>query len=137
MLIALVGVLIDGPVRAAGVPPNPRFAMRWPLGSSVTIQLNAVSNVSGAPLDFNNPAGQVVKLEIRLQPSIVQPKLIEVVGTPLSPFVRGAMQLAITPTMQKPIMQRPSIGRVFYDIWRILTDGTRDPLVPTSPLYLE
>ncbi len=138
MLIALTGVLNDGPDRASGVPPNPRTALSWPLGASVTIRFNAVLKSSGGPVDFNTPVGQVIKLEVRLQPlPLNQPKLLEVTGVPLTPDVPGTSQFVITPAMQRPIMQQPSIARVFYDVWRILADGTRDPLVPASPLYLE
>jgi hypothetical protein len=102
------------------------------------VRLDAVSKVSGAPLDFNSPAGQVVKLAVRLRPQpLSQSMLLEVTAVPLVPDVRGAVQFQITPTAQRAIMQQPSISRVFYDVWLILADGTRNPLVPTSPLYLE
>jgi hypothetical protein len=138
VLIALTGVLDDGPSRAPGVPPNPRIAIRWPLGSSVTIRLDAVSKQSGAPLDFINPVGQIVKFEARLQPlPLTQDKLLEVIAIQLSPLVPGAVRFLITPASQRVIQQRLTIARCFYDIWRIMQDGTRDALIPTSPLYLE
>ncbi len=105
MLIALKGVLDDGPDRAAGVPADPRTPMRWPLGSSVTVRLDAVSKISGAPLDLGSPV--VVKLEVRLRPMpLSQPKLLEVTAVPLVPDVRGAVQFQITPALQRPIQER-------------------------------
>jgi len=132
--INLVGVLVDGPDRASGIPDNPRKALTWPLGTTVVIRLDVKSRQSGAPVDLT---GATVQLEARLQPlPFNQPKLLSVVASPLYPVVRGACQLVIYPTAQKQIMQQ-NIGRCFYDVWMVDVLGNRNAIIPTSPLILE
>lgn len=134
MKLNLVGVLVDGPGRASGVPENPRKALTWPVGSSVSIRVDVVSSQSGIPVDLS---GSTVRFEARLRPLPYSlPKLLDVVGVALSPVVKGSVSIEVTPAMQKLIAQR-NIGRCFYDVWLVDSSGKRDAVVPTSPLFFE
>jgi hypothetical protein len=136
MRIVLTGVLDDGPDRAPGVPPNPRTPLSWQTGDSVTIQLFGILKSTGQPLNFASPGGQQVLFEVRLQPlPLAQPILLSIVGVPPTPTPKGTLEFIVTPAAQRNL-QAQSIRRCFYDVVLLRADGTRDSLVPTSPLYL-
>lgn len=131
MILSLTGVLDDGSIRAEGssVPYNPRQALAFQLGTSLTVRVRVVTP------DGNPVIGGTVKLTVKKRAGDSSPAL-PAKSAALTPSV----DLSITPADTKSLEP----GRYAYDIWHQaaetgpgLNDGARNAVVPLSPLWLE
>ncbi len=123
MLLSLTGILEDGSVRAEGssVPANPRTAIAFQLGTSLTIRLRVVTP------EGNQVVGGTVRLAVKKRASDGSPAFFKVVT------LAASSDFVVTPADTKSL----EAGRYAYDIWHTAVDGSRNAVVPLSPLWLE
>lgn len=121
MVIDLTGVLENGTPRSTGVPENPRLALSFPIGSSVTLRLRVV-----LPSGQSAPAGTVT-WTLKKKPDDAN-KVFAKTAT----LAAGAASFSVLPADTK----RFSAGLYVYDVWHEAA-GVRNAVVPLSPFRLE
>lgn len=123
MVLNLIGVLEDGSPRSTGVPINPRQALSFPIGSSVTLNLRVVT------ADGKSAPAGIVTWTLKKRPedtSRVFAKTATLSG--------GNASFTVDPADTK----RFEAGQYVYDVWHAATvGGARNPVVPLSPFRLE
>lgn len=127
MLVALQGIVYDGSERSPLVPQTARRAMEIPLGSSVTLQLSAIS-VARVPVAL---VGQTVKMTIK-RSFVEDVPLLTITAVLLPGEGVNRADFTFTPAQSKKLGH----GRFVYDVWMTSGAGERQQLIPMSPLML-
>jgi hypothetical protein len=127
--IYLTGVLENGLPRAPQVPLDVRKALRFPLGSSLTLTVNVVTpDGATVPLPVNSLVWTIKKLATDFSPAVNPVKT-----GPAAAGTSCDFTLASTDTKQL------TPGYYVYDVWH--TDAAMPPnrnnVVPLSSLLLE
>lgn len=128
---ALVGILENGSAYAPGVPRDARRELRVTQGATTTIQLSLVY-----------PSGELVNVGI-LAPTLtlVVSKTTYEAGLPTDLQIAGVaaplegpnrVNFSLAPADTLALVP----GRYLYTVWWAL-GGVREPVVPTSGLWLE
>ena len=130
-LVYATGVVENGARRGAGVPSNPRHALRVVQSESLTIRL-AVLYADGSRFVFTPGYYTVLTVRRNLngvllfqeKQGVLQPQL-------------GQNVVDFTVAVADTDPTRTQSGQYAYDIWLTSPAGARDALVPTSPFILE
>lgn len=139
MDVYLVGIVEDGGPPALDLPQNPRVSVRMVKGQSVTVHIT-VRRRSGVPVDLtvvdpmNDPNNPKLTLTVRKHSNDL-PYVVKQNATLSQPEARaGKTVFTLDPADTKDPSFLPGI--YVYDIW-LDRAGTRDAVMPLSPLYLE
>lgn len=126
MVIELTGVVdVPGP-RGAGVPPDPRRALRIVRGADVTVRLRVVRSSGVAYL----VAGASLTMTIRKNPRQLPAIFKTAVANPL--FGSNVADFTLSPADTKSLTP----GTFGWDAW-VTDGGARTPVIPYSACVVE
>lgn len=123
MIINLVGLLDDGAPLSPGVEGNPRRAVQLTRGSNVTLKVTAFTP-QGVAVDFT---GGSLVFTVKKNPDD-STAVISKTATIAATLATFALLPADFRNMEP--------GNFAYDIW-LTRGGSRDAIIPLSPLWLE
>ena len=124
MKITLTGILMDGTPTKAGAITDPRKTLNVPKGTDVELRVNIVGQ-NGAPVDLSS-AGTEVLLTIKKKPRQDWPRVVK----------QGSISGSMATFLIEPGDFAQALPGLFaYDVW-LTKDGSRDPVIPTSPFNL-
>jgi hypothetical protein len=124
MKITLTGILMDDTPTKAGAITDPRKTLNVPKGTDVELRVNIVGQ-NGAPVDLSS-AGTEVLLTIKKKPRQDWPRVVK----------QGSISGSMATFLIEPGDFAQALPGLFaYDVW-LTKDGSRDPVIPTSPFNL-